>query len=518
MSTHIDDIKAEPASHVEDKQPVNRDDARYDLTVLSPDDAAFLMSFPEEARKRVIRKIDLRLIPLLTLLYLVSFIDRSNIGNAKIEGLDTDLQLDGVKYNIALSIFFIPYVLCEIPSNYYLAKAKRPSWFLGTMIVIWGIIMTLSGVVQNFGGLVATRIFLGFAESGFFPGAVYLTSQWYLPHETQTRVAIFYCSSAGAGAFSGLLAYAIAKMDGLGGYRAWRWIFLIEGLASIIAGIVAFCIMPDSPERCESFLTPDEIRYLQVRQLAVPGRRHHGEQEGDKSFSWKALKSVLTDWQVYLMSIVYLSSTAPNYALKFTMPQIIKNMGYTSSMAQVLTIPPYTVGVIATITSAWVADRYTWRMPFIVVADLCIIVAHAILYVYGPTQNAHIPECYFALCLACVGFYPIPPGVNAWLISNTAPQTKRAMMIAYFVGLGNLGGVFGSYVYRDSEAPRYPSGYATAFSIACAGLVCALLLEFLYGRINKKRDAMDEDEIRRRYTEQELEQMGDRSPFFRYGL
>jgi hypothetical protein len=123
-----------------------------------------------------------------------------------------------------------------------------------------------------------------------------------------------------------------------------------------------------------------------------------------------------------------------------TMPQIIENMGYQSSMAQVLTISPYTIGVIATKSSAWTADRYTWRMPFAVGADVCMIVAHAILYVLGPAQKDHIlgtlllrsgfenrADSYestascFALCLACVGFYPIPPAVNAWLISNMAP-------------------------------------------------------------------------------------------------
>lgn len=356
-------------------------------------------------------------------------------------------------------------------------------------------------------------------RSGFFPGAIYLVSAWYLPNESQTRIAIFYCASAGAGAVSGLLAFAIAKMDGIAGLGGWRWIFIIEGIFSVLAGIVAFWIMPDTPRLSGHFLSNDEIRFLELRQLATPGRRHHGQsEEVEKPFQWRDLWAVLGDWQIYMLAIIYLSSTAPNYALKFTMPQIIKNMGYTSSMAQVLTIPPYTIGIVASIGTAWIADRFTWRMPFVIVADLCILVAHAILYCYGPTQADHIPECYFALCLACIGLYPIPPGVNAWLISNTAPQTRRAMAIAYFVGLGNLGGIFGSFVYLESEAPRYPTGYATAFSLASAGVVSALLLEFVYTRINKKRDTLDEDEVRRTHPEEQLEKMGDRSPLFRYSL
>lgn len=340
---------------------------------------------------------------------------------------------------------------------------------------------------------------------------------WYLPNESQFRIAIFYCASAAAGAFSGLLAFAIAKMDGVGGYSGWRWIFIIEGIASVAAGAVTVFCLPNSPAESGSFLTPEEIRYLQIRQLAVPGRQRHGEYEKPtRKQSLMVLRSVLKDWQIYVYALIYISSVGPNYALKFTMPQIIKNMDYQSSMAQVLTIPPYTVGVITTIVSAWLADRYTWRMPFVVFSECCMIVSHAILYSYGPTVKDHIPECYFALCLACVAFYPIPPAVNAWVISNTAPSSKRAMAIAYFVGLGNVGGIFGSFIYRDSEAPRYPSGYGTAFSLASAGLLAAVGLDYLYYRINKSRDTVDEDEVRRTYTAEELDKMGDRSPLFRY--
>lgn len=200
------------------------------------------------------------------------------------------------------------------------------------------------------------------------------------------------------------------------------------------------------------------------------------------------------------------------------MPQVIKNMGYTSANAQLLTIPPYTLGAIVTIISAYFADKWTWRMPVAVAADICIIIAHAILYSYGPDLQNRIPECYFALFIACVGFYPIPPAVNAWLMSNMAPVQKRAMGIGLFIGLGNIGGIFGSFLYRDSEAPTYPTGYGTAFALAGLGAVCALILEFNYKRINKKRSQMSEDEVRALYTDDQLKEMGDRSPLFQYTL
>ena len=126
---------------------------------------------------------------MLAILYLISHLDRANIGNAKIEGLVTDLKLDDIQYNIVLSLFFLPYILLEIPSNILLKRFKRPSVYLGILVTMWGIIMTLHGVVQNFGGLLAVRMLLGVFEAGFYPGAVYLCTFWYMPRQLATRIA-----------------------------------------------------------------------------------------------------------------------------------------------------------------------------------------------------------------------------------------------------------------------------------------------------------------------------------------
>ncbi|KAK7214671.1 hypothetical protein V2G26_002674 [Clonostachys chloroleuca] len=192
------------------------------LGELSEEDRAFVENFSEDAKKKALRKIDIRLIPMLAFLYLISFLDRANIGNAKIEGLMEDLKLDGTKYNIALSIFFVPYILLEVPSNTLLLKFKRPSTYLAILVTTWGVVITLTGIVQNFAGLVVCRLLLGVFEAGFFPGAVYLISRWYLPHESQVRIALFYTASALAGAFSGLLAFGISKLNGLGKLEGWR--------------------------------------------------------------------------------------------------------------------------------------------------------------------------------------------------------------------------------------------------------------------------------------------------------
>ncbi|KAI8209205.1 hypothetical protein K4K54_009095 [Colletotrichum sp. SAR 10_86] len=484
---------------------------------LTPEDQAFLDNFPEDRKKRVMRKLDWRLVPLLGLLYLISFLDRANIGNAKIEGLPEDLNLTGQQYNIALCVFFITYILFEVPSNMLLLKFKRPSTYMGILVTGWGTIITLTGLVQNFEGLVAVRVLLGVFESGFFPGAVYTISRWYLPHETQTRIAIFYSASALAGAFSGLLAFVIVRMDGLAGIAGWRWIFIIEGIASVVAGVATFFLLIDTPALSTRWLDADERKYLELRQYAVQGNSIR-VREAEKTRKWEILRSVLLDWQLYLQALVYWSNTVPNFGMKFTMPQIIKNMGYTSSNAQLLTIPPYIVGAISAYISSSLSDRFKWRMPFIVVAQVLVLISFAILFSKAENIQENIPACYFAIFLASIGFYPINPGGNAWTVNNLAGPTKRAQGIAYMICLGSIGGIVGSFIYREDESPKYPTGFGSSFAFAGLGVVACFVLEFLFWNINRKRDKFTEEEIRAKYSDDELQMMGDRSPLFRYTL
>ncbi|WQF80838.1 Putative major facilitator superfamily, MFS transporter superfamily [Colletotrichum destructivum] len=486
---------------------------------MRPEDVEFLANFPEDRKKKTVRKVDrchqYRLIPMLVLLYLMAYLDKTNIGNAKIEGLLVSLDMTGVEYNVAVSVFFIPFVLAEVPSNMVLHLFKRPSLYIGGIVVCWGIVMTCNGVVQSYGGLIAVRIFLGLFEAGFLPGAILIISKWYLPNETQTRIALLYTSAASGGGFSGLLAFAIAKMDGVGGYEGWRWIFIIEGLATVGIGAMCFFFLVDSPA-LSKWLDADEKRYLELRQQVR--RVVRPDEFRDSHFDKQAIFSVLTDWKIYLLILVNWSNAVPNYAMKFTMPQIIKNMGYTSANAQLLTIPPYAVGAVSAYVFSVFADRHSWRMPFIVGPQLCLIVAFSILFAKSADIKNNIALCYFAVCLACFGMYPILPGVNAWNLANTPSPTKRAISIGFLVCVGNIGGLIGSYIYLDKEAPRYPTGFGTSFGFASAGVVAAVTLELLLKRLNKKKELLSEDEVRQRYTDEELDRMGERSPLFKYAL
>ncbi|KAK3717488.1 hypothetical protein LTR37_005878 [Vermiconidia calcicola] len=164
------------------------------------------------------------------------------------------------------------------------------------------------------------------------------------------------------------------------------------------------------------------------------------------------------------------------------------------------------------------SDRLTWRMPFICVPLVIVVIAYAILFSQSADIANNIPQCYFALCLACAGLYPVTPGVSAWNINNITGPTARAQGAAYMNALGAIGGIIGSYMYLDSESPSYPTGYGLSFALAALGIASALVMEFIFKKKNRKRDQMTETEIYEKYTEEQLGKMGHRSPFFRFTL
>lgn len=179
------------------------------------------VSYTAAEEKALVRKIDLILLPSLSILYLLSFLDRSNIANARIAGLATDLSLTSSEYSVALTLFFVGYVLFELPANWGL-KATNPPFWMPFLTISFGIVSLTQGLVTNRDGLWAIRFFLGIAEAGLFPGTVFIFSHWYQRKERVVRVSLFFAGAAAAGAFGGILAYAIGRMEGVGGKRGWE--------------------------------------------------------------------------------------------------------------------------------------------------------------------------------------------------------------------------------------------------------------------------------------------------------
>ncbi|KAJ5153860.1 uncharacterized protein N7500_009299 [Penicillium coprophilum] len=265
-------------------------------------------------------------------------------------------------------------------------------------------------------------------------------------------------------------------------------------------------------------LEPDPVLTGMIQNHRFPERGHVVVDENPNKFDWNALLSVFKDSHLYLQVLNIWSNTVPNYGLKFTLPQIMRNMGYTAANAQLLSIPPYIAGAISACLFALLADRLRWRMPVIVTGQLLVIIAFSVLFSLAENIKNTIAVCYFAVVLACIGLYPIIPGTNAWTSNNLAGPRKQGMGIAFMLSIGNAGGLIGSFIYIEAEAPMYPTGFGCSFAFAAAGVIASIVLELKLWHSNKRNDRMSREEVYERYTDEELQRMGDRSPFFKYIL
>lgn len=396
-------------------------------------------------------------------------------------------------------------------------------------MVAWGIVMTCTGLVQNFGGLMGVRILLGVFEAGFFPGAIYLCSYWYMPKDLATRISYFYCASALSGAFSGLLAAGIAQMDGLGGQQGWRWIFLLEGIATVVLGVGCFFFLIDTPDLSSRWLAPDEIRYLNLSMYIKQGGAFAEESEGAKM---RDLKKVLGNWRVYVQAYFLICQSALSYGespgyharrqltspgTKFTLPTITKAMGFSTTNAQLMSAPPYVAAAISAILFARLSDRFYWRMPFLVIPLTIVAVAYSIIISLKGELQAKMGVALFSVFLAMIGIFPIQAAAASWNANNIAPASRRAIGIALMNCVGNIGGIAGSFMYLESEKPKYYTGFGLSLAFGATGVIVALLLEWSYKHANARK-AKIVDQAKTMYTEEELFDMGDKSPLFKHVL
>ncbi|QGI85145.1 hypothetical protein CEK25_011874 [Fusarium fujikuroi] len=487
---------------------------RIDAMATAP--GTTLESFSHLDEKKILRKPSLRRPTKHTT-------TGGNIGNAKIEGLQEDLKMSPDQYNWCLTVFFFTYAAFEVPSN-LLLKKLRPSVWLPTIMIAWGIVMTLMGIVQNYHGLLIARIFLGVTEAGLFPGVAYYLTMWYCRHEIQFRQALFFSAASIAGAFSGLLAFGIAKMDGVGGLEGWRWIFILEGIVTVLVAIFAFWALYDFPETA-SFLTEEERAFVVFRlkyqgQQKAAGQSQSRVAQADE-FKWEYVWAAFKDWQIWVNIFVYWGIVCPLYGISLFLPTIIRNLGYSSSKAQLMTVPIYITAAILAVIVAWTSDRVGKRSPFIV-SFLCVMVVGFTMQVVHKVTllqciSTHNPKVVYAgVFIAACAIYPAFPGVITWLANNLSGSYKRSVGMAIQIGVGNLGGAMASNFYRQKDGPRYILGHALELGFIGGGIIAALILIFSYSRINKSRDRRMAAGEHETISEEELSAKGDKAVTWRY--
>jgi len=316
------------------------------------------------------------------------------------------------------------------------------------------------GVTQNFAGFVVARLFLGLSESGLFPGVVFYLSMWYRRSEQHYRVALFFSAASLAGAFGGILAYGIGFMKGVGGLNGWRWIFILEGILTVLVALSAYFWIHNYPKTAK-FLSEDERTFIYNRL------KSDNDSMNVEPFAWVNVRAALKDYKCWLYGLGFHTMSLPLYTLSSFLPTIIKELGYTAAQAQLLTVPPYAVATILTIIVAILSEKTAKRAPFILATSSIAIVGYIILLA-APEDKPGVS--YFGTILAATGIYPSTAIVLAWPANNVSGQTKRATANGLQISVGNLGAVLGTQLYRPGTSPRYYLGHGFALGYLVANL------------------------------------------------
>ncbi|OJD14600.1 hypothetical protein AJ78_05060 [Emergomyces pasteurianus Ep9510] len=467
--------------------------------------------FSDALKKRVARKIDLHLMAPLWVIFVFGFLDRINLGNVAVLGIMKELKLSGNDFSIAMQAFFVPYILLDIPSN-ILLKKFRPSTWLASLTFLWGVASMCQGVVTNSGGLITARFFIGVFEAGFVPGCAYLMSMFYKRHEFQKRFSLFWVAGLVAGAFGGLLAYALDHMRGLGGYSGWRWIFVIEGLMSCVLAVGAKFILADWPEQAK-FLNEEERRYV----LSKGAKDVGGGARMDR-LDGAAWKRIMSDWKIYVGSLIYIGITVSGYATALFIPSIVNSLGYSGIDSQIQSIPIWVAASGVTLIVSVLTDRLKHRYGFVMFGVAFASIGYIVLLRQGP-MNAGLPlgVRHMAVFFICIGTYIVQPVTIVWFANNLGGHYKRAVGLAIQIGFGNIGGIIASNIFNRKYGPSYTIGYSVTLA---AMLFCGLMSSvFAFGlmRENKMREKGKRDH-RLQLDESILGNMGDDDPRFRFVL
>ncbi|OGM46829.1 vitamin H transporter [Aspergillus bombycis] len=436
------------------------------------------VSFTSEEEKALVRKIDLTLLPTIWIMYLLSYLDRTNIGNAKISGMEVDLSLTSNQYSIALVVFFIGYVVFEVPSNLALGKS-RPSIFLPSIMIIWGALTCVMAVVKSFTHLVVLRVILGCVEAGFAPGVLLVLSSWYKQTEQSKRFGVFISAAVLSGAFGGLIAAGIVDgLEGVHGIRGWRWLFIIEGAATVGFAIISLFILPDFPATSRHF--SEREKQVAVARLATENVTATTE-DSEHLSSLDACKVACQNWRTWAFIIGYMVIVGSS-TLTYFYPTLVEGLFGDASTKKVnlLTVPIYGVAFIATGITSYYSDKVpTWRgliiASWLTVSLICSIIVCSI---YNFTAR------YILLVFMAAGLWATNGGTLAYASSAFAgmhPQA-RGVALAMVNALGNLAQIYGSYLFPEDDSPKYIMGFAVISAMLAVGVVVFLFLHIWFRR------------------------------------
>ncbi|RDL34699.1 Uncharacterized protein BP5553_07827 [Venustampulla echinocandica] len=441
------------------------------------------ISYSPEQEKLAVRKLDWTLIPLLGILYLVSFIDRGNIGNAYTAGLGSAWKITSDQYAWIVQIYYIAYI-CFHWTILLWKVVPLPLWVM-IMAIGWGAMSMVQAATTNFAGIMVTRFLIGVFEAGFAPGVALYLSFFYHRREMGLRYGLFISFSPLASCFASAMAF--------------------EGAPTILIAFLAYFYLPDGPGHCP---TLDARQNEIVGARARVGRGH--EEEGKLNF--KQVFSAFFDYKNYIQAAIIFSLNTAFGSLPAFLPTIIQAIGFTSIKAQGLSAPPYLLAYITCLGSSFLSDRVGNRGFFI--TGFCCVGAVGYLLLNAVHTTA---IRYFACYLVCAGVFPAVALTFTWVTDNQGSASKRGAGLAIFGMIGQCGPILGAKLFPKSDGPYYSKGMAICAGLLLGAAALAQILSLSMRLQNRKRDK-DHGKVDVDSVPDDITDLGDAHPSYRFIL
>jgi len=400
-----------------------------------------------EAQRQIVRRVTLRLVPLLFCCYVIAYIDRINVGFAKLqlqEVLGVDPAVFGRIYGLGAGMFFVGYFLFEVPSNLILHRVGARVWIARIMIV-WGLVSMAFVFVKGVASFYVLRFLLGAAEAGFFPGVILYITYWYPPSERAGIIALFAMGAIAAGVIGSPISGALLAMNGIGGLGGWQWLFLLEGLPAVLLGLIVLMVLPENPQAARWLSSSEKTWLVERISRATPpssGAAQHG------------LRSCITSPLVWLLCLIYFLRNVGTYGYEMWLPSMVKGMtGKTDSMVGWINSLPYLAAGAAMFWIGRRSDRTGERRGHMALGAVGATVG----FVIAATAN-HVLIAILGLMVAFAGSKAsLPP---FWALSTELLRGTTAVAgIALINSVGNLGGAVGPTlvgVIKDKTGSELP--------------------------------------------------------------
>ncbi|KAK3323338.1 major facilitator superfamily domain-containing protein [Cercophora scortea] len=428
--------------------------------------------------KKLLRRMDWHLIPLLAVMYMVKTVDFTNVANARVmdrgtpQNILTELAISSDAYNFVTTAYYIPYIIAETPSN-LLVKYCKPSVWQARIMISWGIVLCCHAAVTNAGGLYAVRALLGLFEAGLWPGILLQMCYWYRPDELAPRIVWVTILGNFSAVVSGLLAFGFNGVN-TGGLSGWKWLILTEGIFTIFLGVFIYFYLPDFPDDA-SWMTDREKAFVKAR-LPINSPR-----DGEDDFNWAEFITTLKDKKLWLFLLCWAFYTIGTTGLNFYQPTVIANLGFTSlAQSQLLNIPPAIFACVLTIIFGVFADTGRIPQPSIPLFFMVVILAcYVVEYTYPNTGGVYAATL-IAGGFSTAWFTMMWP----WRVQTTEGATGSAFAIAFANSYGQIGGAVGAQLFNSRFAPRY----TTSFGIAMGFIGMAIVMNLITWYVTRQVD------------------------------